>query len=257
MTVPRVKTSERQLSRGFGTLGTMADTERRRLTAIGSRVREQRELLGMSRDELAQRVAISGEYIRSIERGHRLPAVDVFERLADALNVSVDALLKGKDINAWEQVARLEAIAKQLRRINLEEAGLVRAFPVTVLGKIPADTFRWMWSEGEQYPVSVPVDVMAGHPLEDIFAAEVSGDCLLGLQICDGDILVCTRATDRPKTGALVIVRLGDEETCKTWHFAAGGTVELRDGASAVVWHGYPEQLVVEGIVLGVIRKTA
>lgn len=69
--------------------------------SLGSRVRELREGLGMSQDDLAKLVDVERTYISHIETGRtKLPSLDVLRRLAAALQTPVSdligALLGGK-----------------------------------------------------------------------------------------------------------------------------------------------------------------
>jgi transcriptional regulator with XRE-family HTH domain len=52
-----------------------------------------RELRGLTQVELGSRAAIAAASISHFETGQRIPSLDSLIRLADALDVSVDALL--------------------------------------------------------------------------------------------------------------------------------------------------------------------
>ncbi len=59
---------------------------------IDNRVREFRTELGLTQDQLAERVGVARQSIISIEKGHFLPSIETALRLSAALNVPVERL---------------------------------------------------------------------------------------------------------------------------------------------------------------------
>jgi len=68
---------------------------RSQLQALGRLIREQRERAELSMRELAKRADISNPYLSQIERGLHEPSVRVLTSIANALNLSAEALLRG------------------------------------------------------------------------------------------------------------------------------------------------------------------
>ena len=65
---------------------------------LGRNVRQQREALGASQEEIAFRAGMNRAYLSDVERGARNPTVRVVGRLAKALGVDPSELLRaGKD----------------------------------------------------------------------------------------------------------------------------------------------------------------
>ncbi|MEW2007504.1 helix-turn-helix transcriptional regulator [Microbacterium sp. NPDC079208] len=64
--------------------------------ALGARVRELRETIGLSQEAFAHRAELDRTYVSGIERGRRNPTLDVLYRLAAALEVEVRELFPGK-----------------------------------------------------------------------------------------------------------------------------------------------------------------
>lgn len=60
---------------------------------IGKRIRSYREKQGLTQGDLATRAHISRISLGNYERGERVPPVDIFLRIAQALHVSTDELL--------------------------------------------------------------------------------------------------------------------------------------------------------------------
>ncbi len=63
------------------------------LPEFGLRLREHRELKGLTQRELATRAATTQRRISRLECGRALPSLPVFARLARALDASADSLL--------------------------------------------------------------------------------------------------------------------------------------------------------------------
>ena len=61
--------------------------------ALGHRVKNLRERLGLSQARLAERADLDTTYISGIERGRRNPGLNTLGRLARALNVSLPAFV--------------------------------------------------------------------------------------------------------------------------------------------------------------------
>lgn len=61
---------------------------------MGDRIKEARRNQKLTQEQLAERLDISVEFIGQIERGLKMPSMQVFVRLIEALNVSADYLLR-------------------------------------------------------------------------------------------------------------------------------------------------------------------
>ena len=71
----------------------MASARTQTYEAFGAYVRNQRELAQLSLRQAAELARISNPYLSQIEHGLTLPSVAVLSALAEALQVSADALL--------------------------------------------------------------------------------------------------------------------------------------------------------------------
>lgn len=63
-------------------------------SAIGARIREARLKKKLTQEQLAEKADIGFYYIGEIERGVKLPSLNVFIQIVEALGVSADSLLK-------------------------------------------------------------------------------------------------------------------------------------------------------------------
>lgn len=61
---------------------------------MGDRIREARKKQGLTQEQLAERLDVSVEFIGQIERGLKLPSMQVFIKILKSLNVSADYLLR-------------------------------------------------------------------------------------------------------------------------------------------------------------------
>jgi transcriptional regulator with XRE-family HTH domain len=61
---------------------------------VGRNVRVVRAERGLSQEEIAHRVNISTTYYGQVERGKRNVSVEVLGRIADALNVEMERLVR-------------------------------------------------------------------------------------------------------------------------------------------------------------------
>jgi transcriptional regulator with XRE-family HTH domain len=67
----------------------------RTLRALAIRIKELRYQKGISQEELAHRAGLSRTGMGFVETGKRWPRLDTLMKVAQALNVTVDELLKG------------------------------------------------------------------------------------------------------------------------------------------------------------------
>ncbi len=64
---------------------------------IGKRVRERREKLGLTQQELAQELSVTHQHISRVETDQVAPSLDLLVRLSAKLGTSNDWLLTGTD----------------------------------------------------------------------------------------------------------------------------------------------------------------
>ena len=62
---------------------------------MGKRVRKQRPLIGLTQQELAERIGVSTSFVGHVERGTRKASLETLVALSNALGVGVDYLLAG------------------------------------------------------------------------------------------------------------------------------------------------------------------
>ena len=89
--------------------------------SIGKRIRKYREAKGWRQEDFAERVGLSVTYTGMIERGEKVPKLETFITIANALGVSADLLLADvlstgytvKSSEMTEQISTLPTSAKE------------------------------------------------------------------------------------------------------------------------------------------------
>ena len=74
--------------------------------ALGARLRELRKEKGLKLAALANKSGVSLAYVSEVERGKKLPSLEVLDRLAGALGLSVLNVLDGVEPFAQVNVRR-------------------------------------------------------------------------------------------------------------------------------------------------------
>ena len=64
------------------------------LRDVGLRIKKTREAKGLKQAELAAMVDLSPTHISVIERGQKIPKLDTFVAITNALDISADSLLR-------------------------------------------------------------------------------------------------------------------------------------------------------------------
>ena len=90
---------------------------------MGRRVRLRRELQELSRDQLAEQIDVSSQFIAAIEYGHKGMSIQTLYKLSQVLNVSADYFLAGKMYGAEDDEAMRfrEEIRSTLDKCSAEQ----------------------------------------------------------------------------------------------------------------------------------------
>ena len=88
---------------------------------LGKRVRKQRLLIGLTQQELAERIGVSTSFVGHIERGTRKASLETLVALANALGVSVDYLLAESLVSQQEESAEQPAAINATKRLVIRE----------------------------------------------------------------------------------------------------------------------------------------
>lgn len=83
-------------------------------TAFGKRLKGVRLMRGLTREQLADAIHISQEYLRKIEQGRRCCSVYLVVAFSCQLHVSTDYLLLGKEPEPQDKMEKIRQIADEL-----------------------------------------------------------------------------------------------------------------------------------------------
>lgn len=83
---------------------------------LGDRIKEARKNQKLTQEQVAERLDISVEFIGQIERGIKLPSMQVFVKLIETLNVSADYLLR--DSVSTGQLFGDNAIGRKIEKLK-------------------------------------------------------------------------------------------------------------------------------------------
>lgn len=116
---------------------------------LGSHIKEHRTELGLSQDDLAERIYVSRQTISNWECGRTYPDVQSLLLLSNVFGVTADSLIKG-DVETMAQVMN-EAVKKYN---NLSTVAVVSAVAFLLLGTWGALQYEWGWG-GHAIPTVV------------------------------------------------------------------------------------------------------
>ncbi|MHB1571131.1 MAG: helix-turn-helix domain-containing protein [Solirubrobacteraceae bacterium] len=103
-------------------------------SSLGDFIRRQRELSAMSMREFARLAGISNPYLSQIERGLRAPSEHVLHAIANALEMSADALYEQAGVaDEDEQPSKVvEAIGEDPRLSARQRQALIQVYEAFV-----------------------------------------------------------------------------------------------------------------------------
>lgn len=89
--------------------------------ALGKRIRESRVKKGYTQQDLANQAEIGVVYLSEIERGIKMPSMNIFIKIIDALDVSADYVLRdelpsGKEYICMEITEKLLVLTPSQRK---------------------------------------------------------------------------------------------------------------------------------------------
>ena len=204
------------------------------MSELSTRLRLRREELGLSQEQLAQRMGYrSKSSITKLEKGINDIPQSKLEELADALETT-PAYLLGLDMPCPPPPG-FEPLPKMVR--------------VPLVGSIACGTPILAEQNIESY-IGVPAAWNAD------FALTCHGDSM-SPTICNGDI-VCIRCQPEVEQGEIAAVRVGEEATLKHFHRQGDAVMLLADNAAVCPPMFYAgeqlSELHIEGKAVGLCR---
>lgn len=90
-----------------------------KLDTIGRNIRKYRTQKKLRQDQLAEKTELSTNYIGMVERGEKIPALETFLKIANALEVSADMLLA--DVLYSSYAVKDSLLAEKLDKLNSDD----------------------------------------------------------------------------------------------------------------------------------------
>ena len=123
---------------------------------------------------------------------------------------------------------------------------------IPLLGSIPAGFSRDREQETDEC-LPVTVESIGFKPTRNTFALRVTGDSMIGIHICDGDIAVFEHGPE-PRSGQIVAALIDRKNTLKTFVVKNGKPFLKAENPK------YPdlipsEELVIQGVFRALIRR--
>ena len=163
---------------------------------IALRIKQRREQLGMSAEQLAEKIGKAKTTIYRYENGfiEKMPS-SVLSDIANALNVTPTFLMGLED--------NLFATSSEIRPVRLKK------FPM--LGEIACGKPIFVDEDHETY-IDAAADIKAD------FCLTAKGDSMIGARIYDGDV-VFIKEQPIVDNGQIAAVIIDDSVTLKRWYY--------------------------------------
>jgi len=88
---------------------------------IGDRIREFRKKKGLSQEELAHRANLNTAHLGQIERGEKSPTLDSIEKIAIALDITLEELFRFKSAPNSVKETYIDKIYGYLKCLSQDE----------------------------------------------------------------------------------------------------------------------------------------
>jgi repressor LexA len=208
---------------------------------VENRLRELRNRLNISAEEMANALGVSPGYYYKLERGEKRLNVDHLNKLASFKNISADYILNFDD---------REEIFPEYLHIQEIDGHNITMLPI--IGDISAGIpITAIPEKGEYMPLDASVCSINGHRLEEYFYFRIKGDSMEPT-ILDKDI-VLVRRQPIVENGQVAIVLCDELEnaTCKRVTMAADKLILNSDNRNYAPMIHDANKCMIIGKVIG------
>ena len=87
---------------------------------VGERIKEQRRGYGLTQKQLAEKMGVAEITIRQYETGKRIPSLDMLQKIADALKISIRDVIPPTVVTKDDTFLTYEAIENSIRERHPE-----------------------------------------------------------------------------------------------------------------------------------------
>lgn len=99
--------------------------------AVGKRIKEYRLKIGLTQEQLAEKLNISTNHLSAVERGVYSVKLDLLVRMANIFGCSADELLE--DVLEYSYYRRSSEIARRLESVSYEKRTMILDVMETML----------------------------------------------------------------------------------------------------------------------------
>ena len=92
----------------------------KQLKAIGERIKEKRDSLGISQTDLVEGLGITVPYLERVEKGTKSMSIETLMAISEKLGVTTDYILRGSDANQSEKM--LDEVKNIFNSFTAEQA---------------------------------------------------------------------------------------------------------------------------------------
>lgn len=103
-------------------------------TVLGKRIRERRKQQKITLEKLSEKADISLVYLGEIERGIKMPSLNTFIKLVNALNISADALIYDETKSGKYYLS--DELAKEMQDLTPEQYAAISKISLTAIEQI-------------------------------------------------------------------------------------------------------------------------
>lgn len=101
---------------------------------LGKRIREERKAQKLTLEKLAEKADIGLVYLGEIERGVKMPSLNTFIKLVNALNISADALIYDETRSGKEYLSG--ELAEKMQDLTPEQYAAVSQITIIAIEQI-------------------------------------------------------------------------------------------------------------------------
>ncbi len=175
------------------------------MNRFGTRLRELRESARLKQVELAKKAGVSQSAIVQWEAGNRSPGVEHARKLAEALGVSVDELLKEP-----EGIPPPPKKGRPKKNLKLLDPRIPWQGEIRVYGRVPCGPPEPSPEGGVQPVYLIDVGTLYGDTTE-LFGVIATGTSMTAAKIEEGDLIII-RADRNPDVGRQVLACIREQD---------------------------------------------
>ena len=107
--------------------------------SLGQRIRQRRQILKITQQELADALGMTPQHISAIEQDKGAPSLALLPKLAEQLGVTIDYLVTGKETIITDIIPAIKADKSLKLKVKRLLVGLVEEFQAATTSEAPLD----------------------------------------------------------------------------------------------------------------------